>query len=128
MSGVGRGRGGISRHDGFGEWIHAQRGVPRSTQSPRRGLRGRGFPSTSGYNTDWRNRRQTQAPPVNILDGLVQEPVQSISDPSTANVGDIEAKDVQYHGSYTWTSAKEPTMVVPGEPPTTMYRNLTAAR
>ncbi|KAI0088709.1 hypothetical protein BDY19DRAFT_890744 [Irpex rosettiformis] len=90
--------------------------MPRSSQSSRRGLRGRGFPSRGGYNNDWRVYRQEQAPPVYILDGLVEEAVQSISDPSTANVGDIEAKDVQYLASYTWTDAKQPTMIVPGSP------------
>lgn len=115
MFGTRGGRGGFQRNDGFGEWLSAQSGTPRLSQSPRRGLSGRGFSSRGGYNTDWRAQRRAQAPSVNLLNGLNRVPIQTISDPSTANVDDIEAKDVQYLASYTWTNAKQPTMVVPGK-------------
>lgn len=116
MFGPGRGRGGILRNDRPTEWYTAQSPRPRPMQSPQRGLYGRGFPSRGGYN-HWRPHYpdRNQEPTRGILDDLVPEPQQTISDPSTDNVEDIEAQDVRYIASYTWTNAKRPTIIVPGE-------------
>ncbi|KAI0698101.1 hypothetical protein BC835DRAFT_684939 [Cytidiella melzeri] len=116
MFGAGRGRGGLPRGERSTEWQSGQRATPRWTQSPQRGLFGRGFATRGGYNTDWRSRTARQSNPVHILDGLVAEAIQTLSEPSTTNVGDIEPKDVRYLASYTWTGAEQPTMIVPGCP------------
>ncbi|CCL99526.1 uncharacterized protein FIBRA_01544 [Fibroporia radiculosa] len=51
-----------------------------------------------------------------ITDGLSDTPLQTLEKPAEAASEDIVIKDLQYIGSYNWTTAKKPTILVPGSP------------
>ena len=55
-----------------------------------------------------------------LLDGLHATPICEIVIPEMAEDGvcpDVQIKDPKYLGSYDWTDAESPTIVVPGTLP-----------
>ncbi|KAJ7162824.1 hypothetical protein C8R46DRAFT_1101622 [Mycena filopes] len=70
------------------------------------------------------NRFSNSAPSVplppdrDIMEGLRPSPLQTLAIP-TVDVGskDVVIKDLESIGSYNWTKADSPTIIVPGSPP-----------
>lgn len=94
--GVHRGRGG--------------RGQGRGGQG--RGGQGRGGRGRGGYFS----QRTSGPPDRTLMEGLHAEPVAIVERPANITDDEIAIEELEYLSSYSWVSAKKPTVVIPGSP------------
>ncbi|KAI0311608.1 hypothetical protein OF83DRAFT_1177405 [Amylostereum chailletii] len=90
------------------------------TSRGRHGASGRGY--RGGFPGDWRTSPPSNIndlpPERDILEGIhITTPPESISKSTLLFSTEMAIKDIEYIGSYNWTGAKEPTIIVPGSPP-----------
>ncbi|KAJ7644789.1 hypothetical protein FB45DRAFT_898670 [Roridomyces roridus] len=75
--------------------------------------------STRGFNRFANSAPSTPLPPDrDIMEGLRPTALQTIAVPTgPSSAKPIEISNLQTIGSYNWTGAKSPTIIVPGSPP-----------
>ncbi|KAH9831408.1 uncharacterized protein C8Q71DRAFT_715353 [Rhodofomes roseus] len=52
-----------------------------------------------------------------LTEGLSATPIETVTKPTSASEAVIAVKQLEYIGSFNWTSASKPTIIVPGCPP-----------
>lgn len=85
--------------------------INMSSKAPQRG---RSSSGQHGRNAGGTSTSERKIQRRDISEGLIVPPIGTLDKPEATAGEDIVLKDVTHVGSYNWTNAKKPTIIVPG--------------